>query len=97
MDDSNVDWGESLKEVAGYVKARQITNVVLCPFAGFDNHGYYGLPAVVRAPKQLVFKTPDPGTYVISAHNIAWMKTVDSSWRTYRPIDRIGGMWVYKF
>ena len=97
LDDSNVDWGESLKEVAGYVKAKQITNIVLCPFSGFDNPGYYGLRSLVRAPKQLVFKAPDPGTYIISAHNIAWMKAVDPAWRMYRPVDHVGSMWVYQF
>ena len=97
LDDSNVDWGQSLKQVAGYVKTKQIRNVVLCPFSRFDNPGYYGLNSTVRAPKQLVLKAPDPGTYIISAHNIAWMKAVDPAWRMYRPIDRIDGMWVYQF
>ena len=97
LDDSNVDWGQSLKEVARYVKTKQITNVVLCPFSAFENPAYYGLTSTVRAPKQLVFKTPTAGTYIISAHNVAWMKAVDAAWRSYQPIDRIGGMWVYRF
>jgi len=25
------------------------------------------------------------------------MKAVDAAWRSYQPIDRIGGMWVYRF
>ena len=97
LDDSNVDWGESLKETAAYVKEKQIANVVLCPFSAFMNPEYYGLHSTVRPPKQLVFKKPEPGTYIISAHNIAWMKAVDAMWRNYQPIDRIGGMWVYRF
>jgi hypothetical protein len=97
LDDSNVDWGESLKETAVYVKEKRIENLILCPFSAFMNPEYYGLHSTVRPPKQLVFNKPAPGTYIISAHNIAWMKAVDAMWRTYRPIDRIGGMWVFRF
>jgi hypothetical protein len=97
LDDSNVDWGESLKAAAAYVRAKQIDKVILCPFWQFDNPAYYGLNSAVRAPRQLVFKTPEAGTYIISSHSIAWMKAVDSAWRGYQPIDRIGGMWVYRF
>jgi hypothetical protein len=97
LDDSNVDWGESLKETAWYVKEKRIDNLILCPFSAFMNPEYYGLHSTVRPPKQLVFNKPAPGTYIISAHNIAWMKAVDAMWRNYRPIDRIGGMWVYRF
>lgn len=97
LDDSNVDWGESLKEAAAYVRAKQIDKVILCPFWQFDNPAYYGLNSTIRAPKQLVFKNPESGTYIISGHSIAWMKAVDAAWRNYQPIDRIGGMWVYRF
>ena len=97
LDDSNVDWGEGLKAVAAYVRDKRLENVVLCPFAGFENPRYYGLTSVVRPPKQLVFNAPVPGTYIISAHNVAWMKAVDPMWRRYQPVDRIGGMWVFRF
>ena len=97
LDDSNVDWGQSLKQVADYVQTKRITNFVLCPFSGFDNPAYYGLNSVVQAPKQLVSSPPGPGTYIISGHNVAWMKAVSSAWRTYQPVDQVGGMWVYRF
>ncbi len=97
LDDSNVDWGQSLKQVANYVQTRGITKFVLCPFSGLDNPAYYGLPSIVRAPKQLVFNRPDPGIYIISGHNVAWMKATDPAWRGYQPVDQIGGMWVYRF
>jgi len=97
LDDSNVDWGQSVKEVAAYVKQKRIENVVLCPFSAFMNPEYYGLTSTVRPPKQLVFDKPEPGTYIVSAHNLAWMKAVDPTWRRYQPVDRIGGMWVYRF
>ena len=85
------------KQTVANVKANQLKNVVVSPSSEFENPAYYGLPSTVRAPKELVFKTPDPGTYIISANNIAWMKTVDAAWRRYEPVDRIGGMWVYRF
>ena len=97
LDDSNVDWGQSLKQAAKYVKEKKIENVIVCPFSSFDNPGYYGLPPNVLPPGALVSKKPDPGTYVISGHNIAWMKVVDPAWRRYPPVGRIGGIWVYRF
>jgi len=97
LDDSNVDWGQSLKQAATYVKEKKIGNVVICPFSSFENPGYYGLPSNIRPPGALVSKKPDPGTYVISGHNLAWMKAVDPAWRQYNAVDRIGGMWVYRF
>src|ERR1051326_4170302 len=79
-------------------KRRERTqNLVLCPFSAFMNPDYYGLHSTVRPPKQLVFNKPAPGTYIISAHNVAWMKAVDAMWRNYQPVNRIGGMWVYRF
>jgi hypothetical protein len=83
--------------VAAYVRDKRLENVVLCPFAGFENPRYYGLTSVVRPPKQLVFNAPVSGTYIISGHNVAWMKAVDPMWRRYQPVDRIGGMWVFHF
>ena len=97
LDDSNVDWGESLKETAMYVQQKGLGNVVLCPFAELENPRYYGLAFSIRGPKELVFNTPSPGTYIISAHNLAWMKAVDPLWRRHQPVDRIGGMLVFKF
>jgi 4-amino-4-deoxy-L-arabinose transferase-like glycosyltransferase len=97
LDDSNVDWGASLKQAAAYVKQKEIGNVVFSPFSAFDNPAYYGLTSTIRGPKDLVFKTPPSGTYIVSAHNIAWMRAVDPNWRRYEPVDRIGGYWVYRF
>ena len=97
LDDSNVDWGQSLKQAAIYVKEKKIENVIVCPFSSLDNPGYYGLPPNVLPPGALLSKKPDPATYLISGHNIAWMKAVDPAWRQYTPVDRIGGIWVYRF
>jgi hypothetical protein len=41
---------------------------------------------------------PEPGVHIISAHKVIRMRQVDSAWRTYRPVDKIGeSLWVYRF
>src|SRR5206468_7853816 len=72
-------------------------SVLYRPLTTFSYLFNYGLPPNVLPPGALVSKKPDPGTYVISGHNIAWMKVVDPAWRRYNAVDRIGGMWVYRF
>ena len=101
LDDSNVDWGQSVKQAAQYVKDRGLKNVVMWSFSPFDNPEYYGLPPNLpgkEALGHLLYKRPAPGVYIISAHAIARMRLQDIAWQTYKPIDRIGGsLWVYEF
>ncbi|HWR98209.1 MAG TPA: hypothetical protein VN317_07270, partial [Candidatus Methanoperedens sp.] len=40
--DSNVDWGQGLKELAGYLRQERIDGVYLCYFGSADP-GYYGI------------------------------------------------------
>src|SRR5262249_53081617 len=46
LDDSNVDWGQGVKQAAEYVRKRRIENVTIVSFNPFDGPGseYYGLP-----------------------------------------------------
>ena len=44
LDDSNVDWGQGVKQAAEYVRRRNLTNVYMYTFSPFDNPQYYGLP-----------------------------------------------------
>ena len=101
LDDSNVDWGQALKQAAAYVKEKAIENVTVCSFSPFDNPPYYGLPANLPAPQtaaRLLSKPPAPGTYIVSGHYVARMKALDPAWRPYQPVDRIGeSLWVYRF
>jgi 4-amino-4-deoxy-L-arabinose transferase-like glycosyltransferase len=101
LDDSNVDWGQALKQAAAYVRENGIQNVALCSFSPFDNPPHYGLPPNVLPPEMMervLYKSPAPGTYIISAHYVARMKTVDPAWRSYQPVERIGeSLWVYRF
>ncbi len=101
LDDSNVDWGQALKQAARYVQERGLSRVTIYSFSPLDNPPYYGLPPNIQTaqvPNLLLFKKPQPGVYIISAHHIARMRQVDPAWRSYIPIDRIGGsLWVYSF
>jgi hypothetical protein len=101
LDDSNIDWGQGLKQAAAYVRENGIQNVFVCSFSPFDNPQYYGLPPNVlptQMMEKVLYKSPAAGTYIISAHFIARMKTLDPAWRLYRPVARIGeSLWVYRF
>jgi hypothetical protein len=101
LDDSNVDWGQGVKQAAEYVRTKGVRNVVIYSFSPLDNPPYYGLPRNLVPPDswaRLLYKRPVPGLYIISAHHLTRLKAYDPAWRTYNPIDRIGGsLWVYQF
>jgi hypothetical protein len=101
LDDSNVDWGQGVKQAAEYVRAHHLQNVNMYTFSPFDNPPYYGLPQNIppaEAFERLVVKAPTPGVYIVSAHYVARMKSVSPAWSRYQPIDRIGeSLWVYAF
>jgi len=101
LDDSNIDWGQALKEAAVYVKKNGIEDVLICSFSPFDNPPYYGLPSNLLPPQMMakvLYQSPAVGTYIISAHYVARMKTLDPAWRSYQPVARIGeSLWVYRF
>ena len=97
LDDSNVDWGQNLKQAAAYVQQRGIEHPVYSPISSFDNPRHYGVNSELHPPGEFVSKTLPTGTYIISGHNLAWLKTVDPAWKRYTPVDRIGGLWVYRF
>jgi hypothetical protein len=97
LDDSNVDWGQNLKQAGEYVQQRSIEHPVYSPISSFDNPRHYGLNSDAHPPGEFISKTPPPGTYIISGHNLAWMKSVDPAWNRYTPVDRIGGLWIYRF
>jgi hypothetical protein len=101
LDDSNVDWGQGVKQAAEYVRDRRPDRVTIYSFSPLDNPQYYGLPRNLLASEardQLLGKRPGPGTYIISAHKVVRMRQADPAWMTYKPIDRIGeSLWVYQF
>ena len=103
LDDSNLDWGQGLKQAAEYVRNRQMKDFTIYAFDPFQGPGteYYGLPKNLRGDEvfhRLVLRRPAPGTYIISAHYVTRMTQVSPAWKIYKPIDRIGGsLWVYAF
>jgi hypothetical protein len=101
LDDSNIDWGQGVKQAAEYVRERHLNNVHIYTFSPFDNPPYYGLPAnipIKDAFQQLVAHRPAPGTYIISDHYVARIRAVSPDWMRYEPIGRIGeSLWVYTF
>jgi hypothetical protein len=101
LDDSNVDWGQGIKQAAEYVHNRNLGRVTLYSFSPLDNPQYYGLPrnlGPAEARDVFLGKRPNPGVYIISAHRVIRMRQVDPAWRSYKPVDRIGeSLLVYEF
>ena len=103
LDDSNVDWGQGLKQAAEYAGNRHIENLKVYSFDPFDGPGpqYYGLPKNLGTSEirdKLLLNRPSPGTYIISSHYITRMRHLSPMWKTYAPIDRVGeSLWVFAF
>jgi 4-amino-4-deoxy-L-arabinose transferase-like glycosyltransferase len=103
LDDSNIDWGQGLKQAVTYVQAKQLKKPTIYAFDPFDGPGteYYGLPKNLRTAdvfQRLLLHRPTPGTYIISAHYVTRMGHLDPAWKIYKPVDRIGeSLWVYAF
>ena len=103
LDDSNIDWGQGLKQAAEYVRKRQLENVNIVFFNPFGGPGseYYGLPKNFREGEvvdRMLVRRPTPGTYIISSHYVARLSHLNPAWKLYKPIDRIGeSLWVYAF
>jgi hypothetical protein len=101
LDDSNVDWGQGVKQAAEYVRDRRLDGVTMYSFSPLDNPQYYGLTRNLTPPEareRLIGKRPAPGVYIISAHRVIRMRQVDPAWKMYKPVDRIGeSLWVYEF
>ena len=103
LDDSNIDWGQGLKQAREYIRAKQLVSPTIYAFDPFDGPGteYYGLPRNLRGAdvfQRLLLHRPEQGTYIISAHYVTRMSHVNPAWKLYKPIDRIGeSLWVYAF
>lgn len=101
LDDSNIDWGQGVKQAARYVREHHIENLILYTFSPYDNPSYYGLPRNIppaEAFGRLVSRRPPAGVYIISAHHVARMRSVNPAWESYKPVDRIGeSLLVYSF
>jgi Dolichyl-phosphate-mannose-protein mannosyltransferase len=88
LDDSNVDWGQELKDLKKALDRRGIQTVTLISFSPYDDPEYYGIRCI-RPPQEEwpgLFEHPQPGTYVISAHWLARAKGLGFDWKLRYPV-----------
>jgi hypothetical protein len=103
LDDSNLDWGQDLAALPGWLAAHGVDSVRLL-HAGAGSPGFYGVAGEPLAEADWT-GPPRPGWYVLSAHALVrgldWADTrgVATDWlRRYRPVDVLGGsMVLYRF
>lgn len=92
LDDSNVDWGQSLRQVKQWADRNAGGAPIHLAYFGSFSPANYGLNAVPLDPRDLE-RTPAPGIYLVSAHFVArahapWLQT---------PTEIIGhSMYVYR-
>ena len=90
--DSNLDWGQDLKNLGGWLRQKNISNVCLSYF-GIPDPEYYGIqarPIPAQSALNCVAAISATSLYLLDpAH--AWM-------RQFRPIDKIGySIFIYDF
>jgi len=79
LDDSNVDWGQSLKQVKDWLDRNAHGERVHLAYFGSMPPSAYGLNAAPVGPDDLA-RAPEAGIYVVSAHFVArapvpWLRT----------------------
>jgi hypothetical protein len=105
--DSNVDWGQGLKELRGYLEEQAWADPKLSSFTWFIRPELYGidatpLPPLAQAPAVLPSRfNPVPGTYIISASTLRGLQLVDPgtyNWFWHREPDDVvaNAMLVYQ-
>jgi hypothetical protein len=103
LDDSNLDWGQDLYRLPGWLAERGIDRVRLLYF-GTALPAAYGV-RLEPFPASDWKEAPRPGAYVISAHWLvhglhqARTQGARSDWlRRYEPVDVLGGsLYLYVF
>ncbi len=78
LDDSNVDWGQSLKQLKQWMERNAKGQHFYLAYFGSFPPSAYGLDAELIGPDRL--SNPAPGIYVVSAHFVArarnaWLRT----------------------
>jgi hypothetical protein len=102
LDDSNVDWGQSMKQAAEYVHSHHLSNVELLPFSPFDSPRFYGIERPRREDldtyRMMISDQHHPGVYIVSAHHLTRMMHIRPEWDPQHAVDRIGdSLWVFQF
>jgi hypothetical protein len=102
LDDSNVDWGQGIKQAAEYVRRHNLQNVELLPFSKYESPRYYGINRPLRDDldtyRMMISNEHHPGTYIVSAHHLTRMMYIRPEWNPRNAVDRIGdSFWVFRF
>jgi hypothetical protein len=103
LDDSNVDWGQELGRLPGWLDEHGIDHVRAI-FMGRAAPGYYRI-SWEPVPVTDLSDGPRPGAYVVSAHMLVRMmrSAEKEGWkcdwlRRYEPVDILGGsLFLYVF
>jgi hypothetical protein len=102
LDDSNVDWGQNMKQAAEYVHSHHLSNVELLPFSPFDSPRFYGIERPRREDldtyRMMISDQRHPGVYIVSSHHLIRMMYIRPEWNPQNAVDRIGdSLWVFQF
>jgi hypothetical protein len=102
LDDSNVDWGQGIKQAADYVHSHHLETVEFLPFSPYDSPRYYGVQRPRRDDldtfKMMISDQRHPGVYIVSAHHLIRLMSIRPEWNPRNAIDRIGdSLFVYRF
>ncbi len=96
LDDSNVDWGQGLKQLHAWLQAHPPDQPVRLYYFGSQPPKTYGIDSENRDIRELL-EDPSPGVYVVSAHYVARGPAFGASWLRDRPPDAIVGHAFYVY
>jgi len=90
LDDSNIEWGQHLKRLKGYLDDHRFEKVRLAYFTT-GRPEYYGIRAEPMRLADLA-RRPEPGIYIIGAYDLIRAKAYYGvDWlKQYQVVDRIG-------
>jgi hypothetical protein len=79
LDDSNVDWGEGLKQLRIWLVAHPAAEPVRLYYFGSQPPKTYGIDSVSRDIRELL-DVPSPGVYVVSTNYVARGPAFGATW-----------------
>jgi hypothetical protein len=96
LDDSNVDWGQGLKQLRRWLDAHPDPRTIKLFYFGSLPPNVYGLKYTSLKYPELLAE-PEPGLYVVSAHAVARAPVQGAAWlRDLQPIAIVGhALYVY--
>jgi hypothetical protein len=90
LDDSNVDWGQGLKQLREWMERHAPGREVNLAYFGTVNPDAYGVAHATIEYSDLMHE-PAPGLYAVSSHYVARAPAAGSDWlRRTRPIAVVG-------